>query len=202
MRPLHHVERTTCAARRREWTLARLCSVLPSLFHFVRGQLAYREALADLAPGALAAEEVIDQVVLRAYMASTTAEHADIAATVRQLAIEQIAARVSKGTPEDRRRILYFFEPNGDGVTTSSEPATGPDGHAEHDVVRRAFENTLAGMPAVWRQVMLLHHVDGLVASAVARVVGRSESDVRRMVDHACAYLREQLFEARDRPSH
>lgn len=189
------------AERRREYTLARLSCVLPSLYYFVRRQLAYREAVADLAPGALPTEEVIDHVVVRAYMTSTTAEDDDIALTVRRLAIEEIHARVSQGIPEHRPTILYFFESNSDGVSeraTSSGPASRPEGPAEHDAVRRSFERALAGMPAAWRQVMVLHHVDGLAAAAVARAVGRSESDVLRMMGHACAYLREQLLEARN----
>jgi hypothetical protein len=97
--------------------------------------------------------------------------------------------------------ILYFFESNGGGGierSAPSGPASAPEGQAENDAVRRAFEDSLAGMPAVWRHVMLLHHVDGLAGPAVARAVGRSESDVQHMIGHAYAYLRERLFEARD----
>jgi DNA-directed RNA polymerase specialized sigma24 family protein len=134
-------------------------------------------------------------------MAATTAQDDDIAVTVRRLALEEIHAHVPKGTPEDPPTILYFFESNGDGGierSASSGAASAPEGQAENDAVRRSFEHSLAGMPAVWRHVMLLHHVDGLAGPAVARAVGRSESDVQRMIGHACAYLRERLFEARD----
>jgi DNA-directed RNA polymerase specialized sigma24 family protein len=171
------------------------------LYYFVRRQLAYREAVADLVPGALRTEEVIDHVVIRAYMASTLAEDDDVAVTVRRLALDEIHAHLPKGIPNDRPTILYFFESDGGGAiepSGPSGPASEPERQAENDAVRRAFENSLAGMPAVWRQVMLLHHVDGLSGAAVARAVGRPESDVQRMIGHACAYLRERLFEARE----
>jgi DNA-directed RNA polymerase specialized sigma24 family protein len=187
--------------RRRAWVLARLYDVLPSLYSFVRRQLTYREAVADLAPGALSAEQVIDHVMVRAYMASTIAEDDDIAATVRRLALDEIHAHLPEAAPDkDRPMVLYFFPSNGDGrieSSTSGAPASVPAEQEQNDAVRRSLENAVAGMPAVWRQVMLLHHVDGLAGPALARAVGRSESDVQRMIGHACAYLREQLFDAR-----
>jgi DNA-directed RNA polymerase specialized sigma24 family protein len=187
--------------RRRECVLARLYYALPSLYYFVRRQLAYREAVADLVPGALRTEEVIDHVVVRAYMASTIAEDGDIAVAVRRLALEEILAHLPTDTPQDRPAILYFFHSNGDGGhEPSSSGAAAPvaERQARNDAVRRAFEHSLAGMPAVWRDVMRLHYVDGLARPAVARAVGRSESDVQHMFGHACAYLREQALESRE----
>lgn len=193
--------RDTSPERRRECVLARIYDVLPDLYSFVQRQLAYRQAVADLVPGAVRTEQVIDHVVVRAYMASAMAKDDDIAVMVRRLALEEIHAHLPKGTPDDRPTILYFFESNGGGGIerpAADGPASAPEKQAENDAARRAFENSLAGMPAVWRHVMLLHHVDGLAAPAVAGAVGRSESDVRRMIGHASAYLRERLFEARD----
>lgn len=58
---------TSVGQRSRELFHASIARHLPRLYHFVRHQLAYEEAVGNLLPGELEADDVVDAVVERAH---------------------------------------------------------------------------------------------------------------------------------------
>jgi RNA polymerase sigma factor (sigma-70 family) len=98
---------------------------LERLFEFVRRRLAYFESLGDLLPGELAAEDVVDAVLLRAYheyansskasgLASEVERvkepaHRDIAGWLIELATERLRSEV-KRLKSERNRAVHIEE--------------------------------------------------------------------------------------------
>ena len=66
---------------------------LKELYRFVRHQLAYSESVGDLIPGELSPEEVVDEVLLRAYREFVkNPTQREMRAWLLQLARKQLAA--------------------------------------------------------------------------------------------------------------
>ena len=51
-------------------------------------------------------------------------------------------------------------------------------------------------MPSEWRRILLLHHIDGLAGAELAKAVGRTRAETKRILAHARGYRREKLREA------
>jgi len=210
------------ADRRRHAAHARLQQVLPALCEFVRQDLAYREAVGDVAPGMLTADDVVDAVVLAAHrdLMSGLGEQR-LVAKLRELAVQHITREMThvaanrgpaaveedvSAVPSQQQvtlldpKILYFFDPEGDlkAEDVDADPqAPAPHEWPDTDELHRCLERACQGMPPVWRRAIFSRHVDGLSGEALARAVGRSIEEVQRMIEHARAYLREQLLDAR-----
>jgi hypothetical protein len=196
--------------RRREIALGRLRQLLPRLYFIVRDELAYREAVGDLVPGALVAGDVVDAVVLAAYRELVDDPDAiGVPDRIRRVALGHIDREVTRLRGNGAQRIqveqdiLYFFEPDedldGEDVVSQPVPAPAPMPvqQPEADELRPCLERVLKAMPPVWRRALLLRHVDGLTGPAVARAVGRPEREIGALLDHARAYLREYLLSSR-----
>jgi DNA-directed RNA polymerase specialized sigma24 family protein len=209
--------RTSIAERRREEALLRLRHVVPLLCDLVERELAYREAAGDVIPGALTVDEVVDAAVVAGYrdvLTDTSEQH--LTTQLRRLALRQIECEVGRlrgdrntgpGTgaaPETpaiepvatlRHHILYFFEPDEDVTPEPHRPTADEDGETED--LRRCLEHAFKSMPPAWRRAIFSRHIDGLSGPALARAVGRPPEQIEGLIDHARAFLREQLIEAR-----
>jgi DNA-directed RNA polymerase specialized sigma24 family protein len=179
-----------------------LSSLIPKLYYYVRRELAYREAIADFAPGTVSADDIVDAVVMRAYRdAATDDADEEIDSCLMRLArrhIDAAATQVRAGHPPIQ--VLYFFEPpdaeSSDDAATDSSIAT--TGHmSQTDDLCHQLGDALRGMPAVWRRVLLLRQVHGISGVALARAVDRPERHLAAILDHAQAFLRERLLEVR-----
>jgi RNA polymerase sigma factor (sigma-70 family) len=94
---------------------------------------------------------------------------------------------------------LDFHEPDEDLKVEDVIPDINvptPEQHAEIRELRWCVGAALAGMPAEWRQALLLRHVDGLATVELARKLGRSEPETRRILEQARDYLRQKLVES------
>jgi len=56
--------------------------------------------------------------------------------------------------------------------------------------------SALAGLPRLWRRALLLRHLDGLAGPRLARALGKSPSEMHRVLDHAQQYVRQRLVES------
>lgn len=193
------------------------------LYHFVRHVLAYREAIGDLQPGELSADDVVDAILVRAYQEFVThPPRRTLKRWLIALAREQLAADVRRlvswhertpvrteddvpDTPPEEfvsrlgEEILDFYEPEEDLKVEDIVPdldLTTPDERAETDELRWCVESALAGLPREWREVLLLHHVEGLSGAELARVTGKSPAELDRILDQARSYLRQRLVES------
>jgi RNA polymerase sigma factor (sigma-70 family) len=196
---------------------------LPSLYHFVRHQVAYFEAVGDLKPGELAPEEVVDAVVGRAYKEYPSAPSGRaLRRRLIQLAREQLRDEVARikawrrrtpvhteddvpETPPEQAvrslgdEILDFYEPDEDlkveDVIEDLDVETPEEVAATHEL-QSCVDAALAGLPEEWRRAVTLYHVEGLSGDELARALGKSRSESEHLLEHARAYLRQRLTES------
>jgi RNA polymerase sigma factor (sigma-70 family) len=209
--------------RSREMFFALVGPHVKRLYHFVRHVLAYREAIGDLRPRELSADDVVDAVLVRAYQEFVTHPPTRrLKSWLIGLAREQLAADVRRLTAWDERtpvrteddvpetppeeyvsqlgeEILDFHEPEEDLKVEDVVPdldLTTPEEQAEADELRWCVDSALAGLPREWREVLMLRHVEGLSGAELARVAGKPPAEVERMLDQARQYLRQRLVES------
>jgi len=196
---------------------------LEPLSEFVRHQVAYFEATGDLAPSELTPDEVVDDVLLRAYR--EFAGHPDeqgLRGRLTELARQTLAEAV-KGSREWRRRTaartetdvpdvppaewvqtlgeerLDFWEPDEDFKLEDLLPdldVPSPEEEAETRELRRCVAGALAGLPREWRRAVMLRYVEELSGARLAKALRTSLGDAHRILDHARHYLRQRLLEA------
>ena len=198
--------------RNRELFHASITRFLPKLYHVVRHQLAYLEAIGDVLPGELTADDVVDAVVLRAHRELVDAPSArKLGRRLIALAREQIRtevasvkswrARTPVRTEDDvpetppaeavsmlGDEILDFYEPDEDLKVEDVLPdldVPTPDEVAETDELRACVDMALATMPRQWRRALLRRYVDD-----------EARPDDDRVLDHARQYLRQKLVDA------
>ena len=196
---------------------------LTRLSHVVRHLLRYHEATGDLRPGEVASEEVVDAVVVRAYRGFVRqSPQRPLKRWLVGLAREEVAREtrrqkswdsrapvhteddVAETPPEEAvsrlgEEILEFYEPDQDLRVEDVVPdldLVGPDQQAESDELRWSVDAALAGLPREWREIVLLHHVEGLSGAELARVAGKSSDEVEHVLELAREYLRQRLVEA------
>jgi RNA polymerase sigma factor (sigma-70 family) len=197
---------------------------LTRLHHLVRHLLRYREATGDLRAGEVAPEELVDAVVVRAYREFV--RHPPPGRPLKRwlvgLAREEVARELRRRKSWDARtpvhteddvpetppeeavsrlgeEILEFYEPEEDLRVEDVVPdldLVGPEEQAESDELRWSVDAALAGLPREWREIVLLHHVEGLSGAELARVAGKSTDEVEHVLELAREYLRQRLVES------
>jgi len=208
---------------RRGLFLALVSQHLKSLYHVVRHELGYLQAVGDVLASELTADEVVDAVLLRAYREFVKdPRERKVKSWLLGLAREHLRAEAERlkswrtRTPV-RTEANYPDTPRAEWVSTLGDEtldfheldedlkvedvipdldAPTPEEHAETVELRWCVSTALAGMPAEWRRALLLRHVDGLMGGELARALGRSEPETRRILEQAGAYLRQKLVES------
>jgi RNA polymerase sigma factor (sigma-70 family) len=197
---------------------------LSELYEYVRHALAAREAAGDLTPGELTTEDVVDDVILRAYREfARKPEEQQVGDWLRRLAKERIRSELRRRRWEQEHsihieqdipetppteeaallgeEILYFYQPDEDlkvedVVQDPSAAVPGDDPDDEQRALRRCVDLALAELPRLWRRMLVLRHVKRLTSSRIARVLHLPEAEVSRTVVHALALLRQRLLES------
>ena len=193
------------------------------VYHFVRHQLRYHEAIGDLRPDELKADEVVDAVLLRAYREFVRApRRRSLRRWLIDLARDEVAAEVKELKSWDARtsvrteadvpetppaewvstlgeEILDFHEPDEDLKVEDVIPdldVPTPEDETEVRELQWCVDEALAGLPSEWREVVLLHHVEGRAGPELARAAGKPEPEVERILERARDYLRQRLVES------
>jgi RNA polymerase sigma factor (sigma-70 family) len=196
---------------------------LTRLYHLVRHLLRYREATGDLRPGEMVPEELVDAVVVRAYREFVRQPpRRPLKRWLVGLAREEVARETRRRKSWDARtpvhteddvpetppeeavsrlgeEILDFYEPEEDLRVEDVVPdldLVGPEEQAESDELRWSVDAALAGLPREWREIVLLHHVEGLSGAELARIAGKSIDEVEHVLELAREYLRQRLVES------
>jgi RNA polymerase sigma factor (sigma-70 family) len=209
--------------RSREMFFALVGPHVKRVSHFVRHVLAYREAIGDLNPGELSSEEVVDAVLVRAYQEFVKQPpRRSLKRWLIEVAREQLGTEVRRlkswhartsvhidedvpETPPEEyvtrlgEEILDFHEPEEDLTLEDVIPdlrLASPEEQAASDELRWCVAAALAGLPLEWREVLLLHHVEGLSGAELARAAGKSPAELDRILDQARGYLRQRLVES------
>ena len=174
---------------------------LEQLSDFVRHQIAYLEAIGDLTTGELTPDDVIDEVLLRAYRefdgnVDEHTLHRRLTALVRETLEAAVnsarawrrrtPARLGTDIPDtpphewvttlgDER--LDYWEPDEDlkleDLVPDLETPTPEDEAARRELIE-CVRTALAGLPRDWRRALLLRYVDGLAGARLAQALGRS----------------------------
>jgi RNA polymerase sigma factor (sigma-70 family) len=220
--PAPPTETAASGERRREQFLSIMSRHLQGLYHFVRHQLAYHEAVGNLLPGELTPEDVVDAVVVRAYREFVGhPPERKVKTWLLRLARGHLAAEVKRRTEEREttvhieedvpetppwewvstlgEEILYFYEPDEDLKLEDLLPDLSvptPEQEVERTELQRCMEAALAEMPREWRRVLLLCHVARSSARALAGALGRPAAELERILDNARAFLRQRLVES------
>lgn len=124
-----------------------------------------------------AAVEAAQETIVRAYCALRKLKKPD---AFRSWLLG-IAGRVAMETQRSQRRRI---------VSLRSEPAVNPDDHPDP-----TLDQAVAGLPEIYRQVVLLRYYGGLSCAEVGRELGVPVGTVTMRLSRAYALLRECLAE-------
>jgi RNA polymerase sigma factor (sigma-70 family) len=195
---------------------------LTRLYRFVHDRIRAYEAAGELMPNELAMEDVVDEVLLRAYRDYVRDPHRRptgrgllrlarerLEAERRRLQAERrrglpIEEDIPEGSRLDREtqlgeQILYYFQPDEDLRREDILPdpkAPPPDQVEDRDELRRCLSAALAALPREWRRALELRFLDGADAPKLASELGKPESEAEHIVEHARAFLRQRLVES------
>jgi RNA polymerase sigma factor (sigma-70 family) len=194
---------------------------LESLYNFARREVAYRQAIGDLAVGDLAPEEVVDEVALLALeQFEERPTELDFDHWLMQLALDVIERRV-KEFKEEREGALHleedvpetppqkevahagdelfeFFQPDEDlrlEDLIEDKRVPTPEEVLERRDLQHYVESALAQLPRRWHEAFVLYSVEGLTLEETARVMRRPVEDVRNWVELTRALLRARLVD-------
>ncbi len=207
--------------RDREVFLAHLSRYLNGLYRYASHLLRYYEALGDLPPGQIDVDDIVDTAVLGAYRElgkgggnrDLRSRLTSSARSYVQNEVRRMAARseliskeedVPETPPEEEvselgEEIFEFFEPDEDLKVEDVVPdldVPTPEKVAETAEWRQCVNTALAGMPAEWRQVLMLRFARGLKGAALAQALGKPTAQTSRVLERARAYLRQRLMES------
>ena len=195
---------------------------LTQLYNFARREIAYQVAIGGLLPGDTTAQDAVDEAVLSAYREFGKRPHnEDLKARLLQAVLETIEREVRRSTARRHRTVAIEQDiPEtppaeevstlGDEILDSYQPdedlkledvVPHPDVPTPEQILedrdRQAYiHRTLAGLPRARRLAFVLHDVECLSATEIARISGRREAEIERDLEHTREFLRERLLES------
>ncbi|KVQ07343.1 RNA polymerase subunit sigma-28 [Burkholderia ubonensis] len=198
--------------------------LLPELDRFAERELAYLQARGDLAPGAPAVDEVVDETLARACeRLKQYPRRLEPRQWLYQIALEVLAEEVSRrqtdegrwvsleGRPpvqlrephEDDDEILFeYWQP--DEMLRLEDVTPAADGTPEEELsakeTRRLVTALIAEMPTSWRQALVLCRMEAVPQASAAQVLGISEPELECRLAEADAFLKARLGELRLTP--
>lgn len=191
--------------------------LLAPLQHFVKRELAALRARSDLNPGYPGAQDILDDVLARAWQqfaARTQDMDMELLHRLYQLAHQVLDEEVRKHRKEEGRLAPssgsvphprdWTLDDQDQGVYEVWQPGemigpagvvTADGGQAGDPELRRYFHEALARLPDSWRRALWLLQAEVLSLPDTARILHASEADVQRWIVNADDYLRERLRE-------
>lgn len=160
---------------------------LPAIEGFVRrhagGLLREREAPSDLA------QSVCREVLERLRDGRLRFEgEAQLGAWLRRAAVLKMMTRDRFWRAERREAGRVDAPASGQSEARFVDPLTPSREAAVHEELDR-LAAALARLPATWREVVVLHHVEGLSHREIAARLGKSETHSRVLLSRALARL-------------
>lgn len=206
----------------REEFFALVSRHLTTLYRFVHAEITAYEGAGELMPNELAMEDVVDDVVIRAYREYVrNPRRRPSGGRLIRIAKERLEAEVHRLKAERRRnirieedipesprleqdrllgeQILYFHQPDEDLTREDVIPdlrVPPPDQAGEREELRRCVDSALAELPEEWRRALELRFVDQVDTPRLARALRKPEPEAERIVAYARAFLRQRLLES------
>ncbi|HYZ85361.1 MAG TPA: sigma-70 family RNA polymerase sigma factor [Bryobacteraceae bacterium] len=195
---------------------------LDRLSEFVRHVIEYAVASGDLVRDELTVEDVVDDVLVRAFRQfRENAAPRNVESWLIQLTADRIESNIKRlkreherlvaieedipETPPEQQvsnlgdEILEYHQPDEDlkleDIVPDMETPT-PEEETAREEVRDCVRRVLNTLPEKWRKVLLLYHVEGLRGEPLAKSVGLTTREVRLIQGSAAKYLRHRLRES------
>ena len=195
---------------------------LPELYHFIRRELAYHQALGDLSPGEITAEELLDSVLVEAYEGlARRPGHLELKPWLTQLALQAIGRELEahrlrerrvateEGVPEDPMEVtdgidtelFEFYQPDEairmeDILPNPESPdPEAAEAQRERDLL---VNEVLALLPRRWRHALVLQDIHELDAASAAAVLDTTPEALEAMRHCAEQFMRAWLEQRAD----
>jgi RNA polymerase sigma factor (sigma-70 family) len=182
--------------------------LMPRLQQFVAREMAALRARADLNPGYPTPQDIVDEVLARAFQ-RLGQRPKDLEPLQWLYKIgHEVLNDEARHSPRDRPRDVTLREQD-QGVYQLWRPEemrrmrdlapvseATPEGDLEQQDVREYFHDVLAKMPNNWRRAIWLTQAEAIPVAKVAQMMGTSETEVKRWVQLGDDYLRARLREA------
>lgn len=141
-----------------------------------------------------ASEDVAQEVYITAWRKLPELQNAaSFLPWVRQIA--RYTARTFVRDRGVRRRTCADGLSLDDLVQSAADPAPGPESFLLDDEKRRMLRDTLTELPDEAREVVILYYREGRSSRQVARLLGLSDSAVRKRVQRARDQLRREVLQ-------
>ena len=190
---------------------------LPELYHFIRRELAYRQAVGDLSPADIRADEVLDAAIARGLEAlDDRPQHLEILPWLTRMALQVIQEETATHKIRERRvstediapedamnvsddedtRMYEFYQP--DELIRMEDIIPDPessDPEQAETLRERALlvQRTLALLPPAWRHALVLADVHGMKESELADILEQTPEALQQIRSCAEAFMREWL---------
>jgi RNA polymerase sigma factor (sigma-70 family) len=187
--------------------IERAVALLRPLLNYARGELRAHEALGNVPPGAVSAEDVVDAGLLEALRRSDEAPDNRLYPWLRRFVRRDIARVVSEAYRRRREHSLEqsvgtdWPDDGGSGpprrlIDVLPDPTSPiPEQVVEDNQLQQGLSSLLNQLPSAWREPFVLHVRDGLSLRQVAQVEGLPVADVRRRIERAREFLQMRLAE-------
>nr|BBH91926.1 ECF RNA polymerase sigma factor SigW [Thermogemmatispora argillosa] len=145
------------------------------------------------------AQEITQDAFVRAYQALTSYS----AEQVRSLALRpwlyQIVLNVARNRLRKRHRSPFCVSLEQRGADPEEEPesapAEGPEARVEARERQHLLQQALLTLPLIYREVVILRHIEGLSYPELARLLNQPVGTVKARVHRGLAQLRQVLAE-------
>jgi RNA polymerase sigma factor (sigma-70 family) len=198
-------------------------SHLDPLYEHVRHQIAYLESIGDLVAGQVSVEDVVDEVLLRAFREfSKRPQEREIGSWLTELANQQLRRQVGRTRAERRtnvpiekdipevppveeiktlgEEIFEYYQPDEDlkleDVFPDMDVSSPEEFVAAKEELLRCINAALAGMPQEWRRALRLRHTEGLTSEELSEALDKDEAEIEQILEYAREHLRQSLIES------
>ncbi|WP_457668746.1 hypothetical protein [Thiolapillus sp.] len=190
---------------------------LAGLYQFIRRELAYRQAVGDLSPTDIQADEVLDAAIARGLESfSDRPRHLEILPWLSGLALNILQEEIEGHRIRERRvstedfapvdardisddedtQMYEFYQP--DEVIRMEDIVPDPESEDPEEVAALRDRNilihrVLARLPSVWRQALVLVDVQGMQADQAADILKQTPEQLQRLRSCAESFMRDWL---------
>ncbi|MBX5451972.1 RNA polymerase sigma factor [Thermogemmatispora sp.] len=146
------------------------------------------------------AQEITQDAFVRAYQALTTYSTEQVRNLALRSWLYQIVLNVARNRLRKRQRLPFCISLEEAGSDSAEEPASapveeGPEARAEARERLLLLERALLTLPLIYREVVILRHIEGLSYPELARLLNQPVGTVKARVHRGLAQLRQVLVD-------
>ncbi len=208
------------SSQRKQDFYSAINSLLPEVRKFIEHEINYMRSQGDLPWDFPEVQDVVDEVLVRAFEASERPTEKDALKNwLIQISIDVLAEESAKFkaesqmTPKEKwydpldivsdEEFWEFYQPDdGEHVEDlESDYETDPEKYVENVSMAHYFQQVMQQLPARWRRALELVYQNQVSLPQAAQCLRISEDKLQEMLQQAIAFLREKLTEAGFNPA-